>query len=160
MKKVSPEQMLKVVEQYADNLNTLESRAVFVGLPSDKVGGKIYEDSGLTIIRVGSFHEFGAGNNPQRSFLRVPFITKKADMAAAIGKELEGILLKGRSAEQALGRIGIAATNISKGAFRTKGYGVWQDIKAATKRAKGKSQPLIDTGTLRSSITWVVRDAS
>jgi len=44
-----------------------------------------------------------------------------------------------------------------KGAFLTRGYGEWLDITDATKEAKGSSQVLIDTGTLRNSISYVVR---
>ncbi|EAZ1917957.1 hypothetical protein BZD31_26045, partial [Salmonella enterica] len=57
----------------------------------------------------------------------------------------------------ALNLIGVVARNISVKAFDTAGYGSWPDITAATKKAKGSSAPLIDTGTLRGAITWEVR---
>jgi phage gpG-like protein len=159
MKKVTPAEMIKITTEYADNLDALAKKAVFVGLPKEKVGGKIYGD-GMSIIRVGAIHEFGYKHIPQRSFLRTPFKTQMAAINKATAAEFEAILTKGRKAEQALGRIGVIATNISKGAFRSGGYGQWPGLKASTIRAKGSGTPLIDTGTLRSSITWVVRDAS
>jgi len=58
--------------------------------------------------------------------------------------------------DKALGRVGLAARNISVGAFRSKGYGAWPDIERSTKDAKGSSGVLIDTGILRNAITWVV----
>lgn len=196
MKKVTPEEMLKITTEYADNLDALAKKAVFVGLPKEKVGGKIYGGENMTIIRIGAIHEYGAKVNhpggtpyvigsdgkakfvkkgtagavgvtkphtiniPQRSFLRAPFKIKAAEINKATAAEFEAVLTKGRKAEQALGRIGVIATNISKGAFRSDGYGSWPGLKPATIRAKGSSRTLIDTGTLRSSITWVVRDAS
>lgn len=159
MKKVTPAEMLKITTDYAETLDHLNRKAVFVGLPKEKVGGKIYGD-GMTILRIGAIHEFGYGHIPQRSFLRTPFATKAAEINKAIGAEFEAVLTKGRKAEQALGRVGVVATNVSKGAFRSDGYGVWPGIKPATAKRKGSSKPLIDTGTLRNSITWVVRDAS
>ena len=95
---------------------------------------------------------------PRRSFLRVPFMSKKAEIADFILKQWEAIADGSLSADQALGRIGVYATGISKGAFTSRGYGQWPDIKASTKARKGSSQPLIDTGTLRNSVTSVVRD--
>ena len=75
----------------------------------------------------------------------------------AIAKQFEDVFKRGKKAEQALGLIGTAAVNIVKGAFLTRGYGEWLDITDATKEAKGSSQVLIDTGTLRNSISYVVR---
>jgi len=66
------------------------------------------------------------------------------------------VLEQGLPVDTALGRVGLAARNISVGAFRTKGYGEWDDIEQATKDAKGSSTVLIDTGILRNAITWVV----
>lgn len=94
---------------------------------------------------------------PQRSFLRVPFATKKAEIADFIVREFKAVAEQGRSPEQALGRVGLMTTNISKKAFTSRGYGQWPDIAASTKKRKGSGQPLIDTGTLRRSVTHVVR---
>jgi len=155
---MNPKQFLEHTKKMADKLHKLSRASVDVGLPSDKVGGKVY-GNGMTILSVGARHEYGYGNIPQRSFLRVPFIVNKKEINKAIAKQFESVL-NGQKTSVALGRIGAIASNYSKGAFTTMGYGRWQDIKASTKKAKGSSQPLIDTGTLRGSITWAVRDAS
>jgi len=52
--------------------------------------------------------------------------------------------------------IGVKAQSISQGAFTTKGYGQWQELSPKTVEKKGSSQILIDTGTLRNSITYQV----
>jgi len=160
VKKITPAQMLKRTTDFATALEAAKKRAVFVGLPKDKVGGKVYGD-GMTVIRIGAIHEYGAPQRgiPQRSFLRVPFAVKRKDLNKAIAKQFEAVA-EGRDADVALGRIGVIATNVSKGAFTSLGYGAWKPIKPATAAAKGSSQTLIDTGILRSSITWVVRNAS
>jgi hypothetical protein len=152
---MTPEQMLKNTDAYLKNLEKAKRGHVAVGLPSEEVGGTVYDD-GQTVVQVGAQHEYGAGV-PRRSFLRTPFDIKKDDLDKAIAKQFADVFERGKSAEQALGLIGTVAVNISKGAFTTRGYGEWPDITQATKDGKGSSQVLIDTGILRGSITYVVR---
>jgi len=152
---MTPDKMLENTTAYLKNLEKAKRGHVAVGLPSEEVGGTVYAD-GQTVAQVGAQHEYGAGV-PRRSFLRTPFDIKKDDLDKAIAKQFEDVFNRGKKAEQALGLIGTVAVNIVKGAFLTGGYGEWLDITDATKEAKGSSQVLIDTGTLRNSITYVVR---
>ena len=140
----------------ADNLHAITRKAAFVGLPKEKVGGKVYGD-GMTVFRIGAIHEYGAGAVPQRSFLRTPFATKRKVMNKAIAQQFVAVANGERKPLVGLGRIGAVATNISKGAFTSKGYGQWRDITAATKQRKGSSQTLVDTGILKGSINYVIR---
>jgi len=153
---MTPEETIHKMNDYLDNLRHAKKHSAFVGLPKDKVGGEIYGD-GQNIIQIGAYHEFGTSKIPKRSFLREPFNTKKADIVKTIDNQWRAIFEKGKDAETALNLIGVKATNISKGAFTTLGYGSWTPIKPATALAKGSNQTLIDTGTLRNSITWSVR---
>ena len=152
---MTPEQMLKNTGAYLKNLEKAKRGHIAVGLPAEEVGGTVYDD-GQTVVQVGAQHEFGAGV-PRRSFLRTPFAVKKDDMDKAVAKQFKDVFERGKTAEKALGLIGTVAVNIVKGAFLTGGYGEWPDITDNTKEAKGSSQVLIDTGTLRNSITYVVR---
>jgi len=152
---MTPEQMLENTTAYLKNLEKAKHGYVAVGLPAEEVGGTVYDD-GQTVAQVGAQHEFGAGV-PRRSFLRTPFSAKKDELETAIAKQFEDVFKRGKKAEQALGLIGTVAVNISKGAFTTRGYGEWPDITDDTKDAKGSSQVLIDTDTLRNSTTYVVR---
>lgn len=146
---------LKQLQDYAKNLEKAKRGYVAVGLPQEKVGDKIYGD-GLSVVQVGAMHEYGFGNNPVRSFLRIP-MQLHADQINEFISEQFAKVFKGESAEKALGLVGINARNISVDAFSTGGYGTWASISPATANAKGSSAPLIDTGTLRNSITYVVR---
>jgi len=156
---MTPDQFLKQSVKMADNLKALKKSAVFVGLPNEKVGGKVYGD-GRSVLSVGAVHEFGAPQQgiPMRSFLRAPFHIKRKPLNKAIADQYEAVTIDGLNPKIGLGRIGIIATNISKGAFTSLGYGQWNEISEETKQRKGSSQTLIDTGVLRSSITHVVRD--
>ena len=190
---MNPREFLKYTTELAARLEETKRKAVFVGLPNEKVGGKIY-GSGMSILRIGAVHEFGAKiahpggtrytigpggkarfvsnsfvgpvagvtkphtiNVPKRSFLRTPFAVKRKELNAAIAAQFEAIA-KGQKVEIALGRIGVLATNISKGAFTSLGYGDWNPITSETARRKGSSQTMIDTGILRGAITWVIRE--
>ena len=153
---LTPEQMLANTRAYLANLEKAKRGFVAVGLPSEEVGSKVYGD-GQTVATVGARHEYGAGV-PRRSFLRVPFTTKRDELSTAIARQFEDVFQRGKSAEQALGLIGTVAVNISKGAFTTRGYGEWPDITQETKDAKGSSQVLVDNKILAGSITYVVRE--
>lgn len=137
-----------------------------------------------TVLQVGIWHEYGTKTVPQRSFIRGPLDAKKAELSQAIEAQFELVLSNSTSVEKALGRVGLVARNISIGAFRTQGYGEWPALSPLTielRRAGGaksgkdvgnaakasqsafwkpagskEAKPLIDTGLLRSSITWVV----
>lgn len=153
---LSPKEMLGKTKHLAEQIKKAKNGHVAVGLPSEEVGGKIYGD-GMTVLRVGAIHEFGAGNVPRRSFLRVPFDLKKNELDKAIAAQFRDVFEGGKDAVQALGLIGTIARDTSKGAFTTRGYGTWPDITQATKDAKGSSQVLVDKKILGGSITYVVR---
>jgi len=126
------------------------------GTPYIMVGGRakfISKDRALFGVKVTKPHLITI---PRRSFLRTPFSIKDKELRRATLKQFIAIF-NGRSINDALGLIGVTAQNISQEAFITRGYGSWKDIATATKTRKGSSQSLVDTGTLRNSITWVVR---
>ena len=152
---LTPEQMLTRTRDYLANLQKAKRGYVAVGLPSEEVGSKVY-GNGQTVATVGARHEYGAGV-PRRSFLRVPFTTKKDELTKAIAKQFADVFESGKSSEQALGLVGTVAVNIVKGAFLTGGYGEWPDITDATKAAKDSTRILVDNKTLSGSITYVVR---
>lgn len=152
---MKPADALNRTKRMAASMRKLRGARVAVGLPVENVGGKVYGD-GRSIIAVGATHEFGAGPIPQRSFLRVPFQTKRKTLNKQIAQQFSAVS-GGLDPDVGLGRIGATAVNVSKGAFTSLGYGDWDPIDPATAAAKGSSQTLIDTGILRGSISWVIR---
>ena len=152
---MKPEKALEQTTSYLKNLQEASKRYVAVGLPRENVGSEVYS-SGKTILEVGASHEYGAGV-PMRSFLRMPFDVEDKKISAEIGKQFKKVFDGNRSVEKALGLIGAMARNIVIMAFKTGGFGQWKDITQTTKELKGSSKILIDSGTLRNSITWVVR---
>lgn len=158
---MTPEETLVLVDAQLSNMEKAKTMVVKVGLPAgESATSKAYTNDGAgpaaTVLEVGIWHEYGTQHVDMRSFLRGPLNAKSADLEKVLEQQFNLVLENGMAVEKALGRVGLAARNISVGAFRTKGYGVWKDISQATKDAKGSSGILIDTGLLRSSITWVV----
>ena len=150
---------LEQIKAYQDNLEKAKKLQLAVGLPKETASSKVYGD-GTSVIKVGAMHEYGAGKIPRRSFLRTPFIMKDKEISNFLLDMFKRVAEKGLDAEKALSIVGVKAVNISQGAFTSKGYGTWQALKQSTINEKGSSQILIDTGTLRSSITYIVRDAN
>lgn len=156
----SAKKKLEEEERRLANMERAKRLTLKVGLPAgEQASSKAYKSDGQksapTVLEVGIWHEYGTETVPMRSFLRGPFEFNKTALSNFIAAQFSRVE-KGVDADKALGLVGVFAVNISRGAFKTKGYGVWADIKQSTKNAKGSSQVLIDTGILRNAITWVV----
>ena len=155
-RKVTPVKMLETTQALQNSMETAKDHAVFVGLPKEKVGGQIYGD-GQSIMTIGAIHEYGGGNNPERSFLRVPFQEKESEVGGEILRQFEAVAEGRRDVKTSLGRVGARAVNIVKEAFRTGGFGKWPKLNPATVERKGFDDILEDTRVLRNSVGWVVR---
>jgi len=168
---MTPTQSLKILNKVAKELGKARKMSVDVGVISDKLTKLVYQrklkgktkegkarfSNPVSVLEVAAKHEFGEGIIPQRSFLRMPFELKKGILDSGI-KQQFGLLLNGKlTAEKALGRVGALATNISKTAFVTSGYGQWKELSKETVKRKGSSRILIETRTLSRSITWQVK---
>lgn len=118
----------------------------------------IHDDAGstggLSVAAVGGFHEFGMGNNPERSFLRSWFDEKEADIADMMTKAEVGVYKGTTTQEQALERLGLRFV----GEVQAKIVGgIPPANDPATIARKGSSTPLIDTGHLKSAIKHKVK---
>jgi len=117
----------------------------------------------LSVVELATIHEFGAGNVPERSFIRSYFDAKEGElrelMLKVFRKLLRKIVKEGRAATReelfkVLNQLGAhCAGHI---AARIAAREIKQDLKPATIERKGSSTALIDTGQLRSSITYAV----
>lgn len=118
------------------------------------------EEGGITLAGVGAVHEFGTdkagrGNNTtisERSFIRMPLETGQEVIEKALDPRMQKLVENG-NIKDIFKLIGIAGEARIQEAFETGGFGDWEDIKEATKKAKGSDAILIDTGPLRQGIT-------
>lgn len=84
------------------------------------------------------------------------------DSKAVIGKQIAGAYRAAMhgdkaGAERGLELAGMAAQNAARGWFDNP-KNKWPPNSARTIKAKGSNSPLIDTGEMRKSITYVIRD--
>lgn len=149
---MKPNDLSKIAE-ISKQIRLMKKTAVKVGLPAD-VGQ--YEN-GQSILEVGQRHEYGLGV-PRRSFLRVPMAKETPKIQNALKSGYKDII-NGGDTKKNLNKLGILAQNISRNSFKNQGYGEWTDIKESTKKAKGSSKILFDSGKLVQSVQyWIVKD--
>lgn len=146
---------LSFVRELAKQMKIATTHEVNIGIAQD-VG---QYPNGLSIVEVGTFHEFGTKKGvPRRSFLRMPFIVKQKTIDKAIATSWKKIAEGKSQTIKEFGILGIMGQNISKDAFATGGFGKWEKLKPATEKAKGSTEILLDTSKLVQSITnWVAK---
>ena len=138
---------------YEKNLQQFKDSVVKAGILA-KDGSQNHSE-GITVFQIGMIHEFGVPekNIPRRSFIRVPIENNIKEITKLIENNHKLVSENAMSAKVALDRIGIKAQNTIKESFRNND---WKPLKRATVKRKGSSRPLIDTGQLIGSISYIV----
>lgn len=108
-----------------------------------------------TMVDIATSHEYGTEHIPERSFIRAT-VDQNRQKYLAIVKQLKNeVLLNDMPAATALGILG---EKIKADIQQRITDGIDPALSQATIDAKKSSVPLIDTGQLRASLTWVVRE--
>ena len=138
---------------YEKNLQQFKDSVVKAGILA-KDGSENHSE-GITVFQIGMIHEFGVPekNIPRRSFIRVPIENNIKEITKLIENNHKLVSENSMSAKVALDRIGIKAQNTIKESFRNND---WKPLKRATIKRKGSSRPLVDTGQLIGSISYIV----
>lgn len=142
-------------------LKSLIENIINAGKPQVLVGVPASENrergDGITMAELAAIHEWGAPSKgiPERSFLRSAIIEGRQDISDLIAQGVSVYLQQGKEVDLAFyNRVGLFASNLVK----TKiAKGPFKPLSEATIKRKGSSLPLVDTGALRQSITYVVR---
>lgn len=140
---------------YAAMLKRIKSGATVTVGVHEAEGAMVAHGGEASVAEIGSFHEFGLGHNPRRSFIADWSDENKSRHEGELRK-IAGAVLKGKvpSAEKGLERFGVLA----KGQVQTRiRDGIEPPLDPKTIERKGSSTPLIDTGVLRSSIEFEVK---
>lgn len=143
---------LKQVMKRAEQLNRMQ---LVVGIPND---GKSRKDSeGITNAELGVIHEFGAPERgiPERSFMRSTASEERENLGRLSKVQIAECLEGNTSPHDVFATIGAylqgkIVDKITDGEFKPNNEN--------TVKRKGSSKPLIDTGQLRASITYEVRE--
>ena len=138
---------------YEKNLEKFIGSVVKTGIP--KKQGDTQHSGGQTVFEIGVVHEFGSPskNIPKRSFIREPIMNAQKEIIKLIERNHKKVSENAMTATVALNQLGIIASSIQKDSFSNN---KWSALKPSTIKAKGSSAPLIDTGRLRNSITYIV----
>lgn len=143
-------------------LKGLKGRAVKVGLQG-RLGNTLHEESPtLTVVDVGARNEFGAGNIPERSFLRKTYDLYFKEWLKKNKSLMYNIANKNFSVDTALKVMGMQILTDIKN--RILG-GIAPDNAESTKRRKRAKRPmhdsapiipLIDTSQMINSLSFEV----
>lgn len=109
----------------------------------------------FTLAQVAYVHEFGApgANIPQRSFIRATCDLNRGAIAA-LQEALAAQVLQGTTEPRAaLDLLGAKVASMMQVRIASN---IPPPLKPATIKRKGSSVALINTGQIRSSITWAV----
>ena len=130
-----------------------KNSGVLVGVPA---GTGSYED-GAPIAVIAAVQEFGSadGRIPERSFLRVPLRQNSETFQAIWRAQVPKVVDGDMTMQQVMSQLGARAAAVSQEAISE---GIAPENAESTKKRKGSSKPLIDTGRLRQSITFIVED--
>ena len=123
---------------------------VMVGVPA---GAR--EEDGTSIALIAAVHEFGSetASIPERSFGRTGIKHGQQQFAAVNFDSLKKVVNGSMSMHGALERLGEAAAGAVKEEIT---HGDFKPLKPATIARKGSEKPLIDSGSLRAAITYVI----
>lgn len=158
---------VKVVRDEASKIMTLikalTGRDVLVGIPSSATARKEKGDP-MDNATLGYIHEFGApaAGIPARPFLLPGVADAQAGIAAQLGKAATAALNKDANETDArLHAAGMVAQNSVKRTINSDLPPPLAEGTLAARRRRGRTGTvaLIDTGQLRNSITYVVRQA-
>lgn len=136
---------------------------VDVGILGTEAAAAHDTDSGLTNVQIGTIHEFGGTNDrpPERSFLRSTMAKGRTKYEALVQRATK-LAYEGKiDMEKGLNLTGARiAADVDK-AIRAGIAPPLADSTIIKKTVAGKrgTTPLIDTGQLVGSITWIVRQA-
>lgn len=113
--------------------------------------------SNTNIAEIAAYNEFGTENEdgseriPERPFLRTTIVEQNETYKTIVKELLVKILTHKMETKQAIGLLGIKAVSDVKAKITAISEPPNAD---STKAGKKSSNPLIDTGLMRQSVTW------
>ena len=145
------DRMTKEGEKLMRELETLKRTQVRVGFRQ----GEAQEENGVEIVDVAMWNELGTSSTPSRPFMRDSVdkhIDAIQDFCMKQGKQVvEGKI----TAQQCLNAIGVYQKGLVQTEIRD---GEFEPNAPSTIKKKGSDHPLIDTGTMRQSVSYVITD--
>lgn len=112
-------------------------------------------DETSQIAEYGFYNEFGTSTIPSRSFIRSTFDANRSIYEQMADDAINDALLRGKRLRGGFTKIAVKMTaDIKKKITKLR----IPPNAPSTVKAKGSSNPLIDTGALRNAVRWRVRE--
>jgi hypothetical protein len=150
-------------DEFKTKLEELKKRPhVAVGVLG-KEGAELYEGDEVTTVDVATFNEFGTTSEdgtvavPARSFIRSTYDRDQSRFLAILRRYKMQLVTNKLTTNQVLTFIGQFAQKQIQGTITAGGI-PYRPNSDATIDRKGSSAPLIDTGQMRQSIRYEVRN--
>lgn len=134
---------------YAE-MEKLRSKRVFVGFQA----GKVTDDRGVDMAQIAMFNELGTSDIPARPFLRKTMEDSEDDIRAFCEERVQEIA-EGGTAEDALKQLGVYGKSLVQAKIKD---GTWKPNAPSTVKKKKSDKPLIDTGKMRQSVNYVIKN--
>lgn len=131
-------------------LRELAEKQVRVGFQQ----GSETEEDGTDMCDIAMWNELGTEHAPSRPFLRMSVDENEGKIKDFL-KSKKADLIRGASAEQVLKEIGIFQKDLIQEKITN---GSFVPNAQATIDKKGSSKPLIDTGRMRQSVNYVIKE--
>lgn len=153
------------VDSVVDSVRSLVEREILVGIPASTAGRAVEPgDEPIDNATIGYLMEFGspAANIPERPFL-VPGVRSAEDAIAKRLKSAAEAALKVQPAavDIQMNAAGLIAQNAVRQKITDGPFVPLAPRTLAERKSRGRTgiKPLIDTGQLRRSVTYVIRDS-
>ena len=134
---------------FLDTILELGKKKVYVGFPA---GGAAYDD-GVTVAQVAAWNEFGTSRMPARPFMHQT-LSEHKDEIKQMFVDAGKAAASGENAEKIYNQLGVKAKAMMQEQIVE---GTFAPNAAYTIRKKGSDKPLIDSGLMRQSVTYVIR---
>lgn len=141
-------------ERFFRELQKLSTKQVRVGLKRGKKGkrhnGMPYK---ADLVEIALYNELGTSTIPARPFFAQTVQVHEEEIREAAVSEAAKVLRGNEKAQQAFREIG---TDVQKKVQKRIDEGQFVPNAPSTIKRKGHDHPLIDTGTMRDSISYTV----
>jgi phage gpG-like protein len=112
---------------------------------------------GTTVAEVATWNHFGTSTIPARPFLTIALARQRGEIDKLRGRIAQGVISGKLTIDRGLGLLGAFLVGAVKQEIAA---GMPPENAPSTVAAKGSSTPLINTGQLRGSITFEIRNAA
>lgn len=137
-------------KKFFRELKKLKKMEVAVGFQA----GQAEEENGADLVDIAAYNELGTSGTPARPFMKQSFENHE-DFLKNACERVNQTINSGGSMEQALNKLGVELKGLVQSEIVD---GDFAPNAEATIKRKKSDKPLIDTGTMRQSVNYVVRE--